>query len=274
MEAAARQPDRELRAVAIIPARLRSRRLHEKMLLCETGRPLFCHTAENVARCEAVERVVVATDAPQILEAAERAGIQAILTSPDHASGTDRVREAVEILRGELTNPDKSPVIVNVQGDEPELDVADLERLIATFADPAVEMATLAAELRSQEDARDPNVVKVVCNQRGDALYFSRAAIPDRSHERESTADGGVLARRHIGVYAYRIEALERFAALPVTPLERVESLEQLRWLEAGRTMRVAPASSVSLGIDTRRDYEEFVRRFREARPDLQKARS
>jgi 3-deoxy-manno-octulosonate cytidylyltransferase (CMP-KDO synthetase) len=268
MGAATRQPDRELRAVAIIPARLRSRRLPEKMLLCETGRPLFCHTAENVARSRAVERVVVATDAPEILEAAEKAGIEAVLTSPDHASGTDRVREAANLL-----GLDADHIVVNVQGDEPDLEVTDLERLIATFADPAVEIATLAAELDSQDALLDPNVVKVVCDGRGDALYFSRAPIPDRSHERQSDADA-VLARRHVGVYAYRLQALERFASLPTTPLERAESLEQLRWLEAGSNMRVAPASRVSLGIDTRRDYEEFVRRCREARQNLEKARS
>jgi 3-deoxy-manno-octulosonate cytidylyltransferase (CMP-KDO synthetase) len=238
------------RAVAILPARLASTRLERKMLLAETGRALFLHTAEAVTACDAIGRVVVATDSEEILAVAEAAGIEALLTAPDHACGTDRVYEALGLLGEE---PD---VVVNVQGDEPEVAAADLERLVTAFVDDEVEVATLAAPLVDEADVGARDVVKVVVDGRGDALYFSRAPIPDRSHSR---AGASAPAWRHIGVYAFRPAALARFCSLPVGALEATESLEQLRWLEAGGRIRVLEAARAPAGIDTVEDYARFV---------------
>jgi len=262
---AAREGER-LRALAIVPARLGSQRLPRKMLLDATGACLFEHTARNALRCRAIQRVVVATDAEEILLRARDAGLEAVLTRADHASGTDRAREALEQLGAAPWD-----VVVNVQGDEPELDRQDLERLVRAFADPAVEAATLAGPL-DESEAERPQVVKVVRDARGDALYFSRAAIPWRSaqgtaaaYARTGARPWSESARRHVGVYGFRPASLSEFCALPRGALEELENLEQLRWLEAGRRMRVVDALTVPLGIDTAEDYHAFVERTRRA---------
>jgi 3-deoxy-manno-octulosonate cytidylyltransferase (CMP-KDO synthetase) len=247
-----------LKAAAILPARLHSTRLARKMLLAETGKTLIEHSARNALAAGAFERVVVATDSVEIIEAMEHAGIEATLTSEDHISGTDRVREAVAALG--LWDMD---VVVNVQGDEPELARADLLRLVKAFADPAVRMATLCAALTDIEEAALPQVVKVVRDARGDALYFSRALIPCAAHARGLTAGASSVLRRHVGVYAFRPRALAQFCDLPIGALEAAENLEQLRWLEAGERLRVLDASHATLGIDTRAEYDAFVARFR-----------
>jgi 3-deoxy-manno-octulosonate cytidylyltransferase (CMP-KDO synthetase) len=251
-----------LSAVAIVPARLGSQRLPRKMLLAETGAPLFVHTVRNVERCAALARVVVATDAEEIVELARRHGIDARMTRADHTSGTDRVHEALEALGAR-----EFDVVVNVQGDEPELDAGDLATLVEAFADATVEAATLCGRFAEPEEALAAQVVKVVRDARGDALYFSRSVVPFRASEstaayaRSDAAPWLEVVRRHVGVYAFRPAALARFVALPKGVLERVENLEQLRWLEAGERMRVLDARHVPLGIDTRADYDAFTRR-------------
>jgi 3-deoxy-manno-octulosonate cytidylyltransferase (CMP-KDO synthetase) len=258
------QPPHPLRALAVVPARLGSQRLPRKMLLADTGTPLVVHTARNVAFSPAVDRVVIATDAVEIAEASREAGIEARMTRADHASGTDRVQEVAAALAGE-----RFDVVLNVQGDEPELAPADISRLVLAFEDPGVEAATLCGPLASAEEAASPSVVKVVRGRGGDALYFSRAPIPFRAageagaYAQSDAPDWRATARRHVGVYAFRPDALARFCALPRGALERLENLEQLRWLEAGLRMRVVDASSVPLGIDTRADYDLFVARER-----------
>jgi 3-deoxy-manno-octulosonate cytidylyltransferase (CMP-KDO synthetase) len=249
-----------IRALALIPARLASRRLPRKMLLDRTGRCLFEHTVRSVEASGAFARVVVATDADEVLDAARRAGIEARRTRADHASGTDRVHEAWAALRAEGFRAD---VVVNVQGDEPELAPPDLARLVAAFADPAVEIATLCGPLRDAAEADRPSVVKVVRAANGDALYFSRARIPASGHAREEDGRGEdwTVLRRHVGVYAFTPVALEAFHSMPTGRLEAFENLEQLRWLEAGRRMRVLDAERVPEGIDTAEDYERFVAR-------------
>lgn len=252
----------ELRALAIVPARLASQRLARKMLLAETGLPLFVHTVRNVQRCAAIGRVVVAADSRELLDAAQLHGIDACLTRVDHTSGTDRVFEAARALDG-----DSYDVLVNVQGDEPELAPEDLALLVASFADAAVETATLCGHFEDPSEAQAAQVVKVVRAASGDALYFSRSVIPFHAvanasaYARSDASPWLALVRRHIGVYAFRPAALADFVALPRGELERVENLEQLRWLEAGRRMRVVEAQHVPLGIDTRLDYDAFVRR-------------
>ena len=283
------------RALAVIPARLASQRLPRKMLLEVGGRALFARTARNVIAAGAFARVIVATDSAEIAEVARREGLEVELTSADHKSGSDRVAEVWRTLaaRGESAD-----VIVNVQGDEPELDPADLARLVGAFEDRSVEAATLAAPLVDPQDALSPNIVKVVRDRDGNALYFSRAAIPARGHGAlpDRTADdaarraeltaverarapatepsthgssespfagGSHVHQRHVGVYAFRPAALLEFCALPPGVLEQHESLEQLRWLEAGRKMRVVAASRAPQGIDTMHDFEEFSARVR-----------
>jgi 3-deoxy-manno-octulosonate cytidylyltransferase (CMP-KDO synthetase) len=250
-----------MRAVAILPARLASTRLARKMLLAETGQALFLHAARNVIASGVFQRVVVATDAEEIFRAARSADVEAVMTDPRHASGTDRIREALERLDGASFD-----VVVNVQGDEPELAHGDLAALVAAFGDRAVAIATLAGPVASDEEARAPHVVKVVCDANGDALYFSRAPIPSQVHARAGAATGFANVRRHIGVYGFRPAALRRFCELAPGRLEALENLEQLRWLEAGERMRVVPSSSRALGIDTREDYDAFVARIRSGR--------
>jgi 3-deoxy-manno-octulosonate cytidylyltransferase (CMP-KDO synthetase) len=248
-----------IRAVAVVPARLASTRLERKMLLRETGRFLFEHTARMVQESRAFARVVVATDAPEIEAAAREAGFEALPTRAEHRSGTERVAEAWSKLAAAGETAD---VVVNVQGDEPELDPADLARVVEPFSDREVAIATLAAPLSRDEEWTNPSVVKVVQDARGTALYFSRAAIPGRGHGAPPLRASELPARRHIGVYAFRPAVLARCAALPPSRLEQAESLEQLRWLEAGERIRVVAAARAPAGIDTREDYAAFVARY------------
>ena len=250
------------RALALVPARLGSQRLPRKMLLDETGRALVVHTVANALAAGVFERVVVATDSAEIEAVVRAAGFEAVRTRPDHESGTARAEEAARALGGAFD------VVVNVQGDEPELDRGDLARLVAVFVDPELEAATLAGPLAEADHAK-PQVVKVVRDAAGHALYFSRAPIPYRAatdgaaYAREDALPWAESARRHVGVYAFRPAALAAFTALPRGRLEALENLEQLRWLESGRRMRVVEALHVPLGIDTRADYDAFVARAR-----------
>lgn len=252
-------PDRRapLRALAVLPARLGSTRLARKVLLDETGLPLFVHSARNVARCGRIERVVVATDAEEVRAAAARADVEVAMTSADHASGTDRVNEVVGAIGAGFD------VVVNVQADEPEVDPDDLARLVRAFEADEVEAATLCVPIETDEELHATSVVKVVRDAAGDALYFSRAPVPSRAHAR-AAAPAGPRGLRHLGVYAFRPAALAAFCALPVGALEATENLEQLRWLEAGRRMRVLDAAHAPRGIDTRADYDAFVARVRD----------
>lgn len=257
-----RSPDGP-RALALVPARLDSLRLPRKMLLAETGRALVLHTLANALSSGVFARAVVATDSGEILEAVRAAGFEAVLTRPEHESGTARAAEAARTLGAQDFD-----VVVNVQGDEPELERGDLSRLVAAFADPRLCAATLAGPLDEGDHAR-AQVVKVVRDAAGDALYFSRAPIPFRAaadgaaYARQDARPWAESARRHVGVYAFRPAALAEFVDLPRGRLEALENLEQLRWLEAGRRMRVIDARHVPLGIDTRADYDAFVLRVR-----------
>lgn len=242
------------RAVALVPARLASTRLAKKLLLDESGAPLLAHTLENARASGAFALVAAACDAPELVAAARAAGFEALSTSPEHPSGSDRIHEAWSLLaaRGEAAD-----VLVGLQGDEPEVPHEPLRALVAAFADPAVEAATLCCALADEAEALEPSVVKVVRDARGDALYFSRSAIPSRGH-----GSGAAPRRwRHVGVYAWRPAALARFVALPRGELERAENLEQLRWLEHGGRMRVVECPRFERGIDLREDYDAFLRR-------------
>jgi len=241
-----------MRTVAIIPARYGSTRLPGKPLLAETGKPLIRHVVEAVGRARRVEDVYVATDDPRIVAAVEAFGGRAVMTRPDHATGTDRLAEAAETLA-----LDDEDVVVNIQGDEPEIAPAHVDRLVALLVESGAPMATLAAPLDA-EAADSPANVKVVCAVDGSALYFSRAKVP---FDRDGA--GAVSYLLHLGVYAYRKKFLLEYAGTPPTPAERAERLEQLRALEQGRRIVVATVASASPGIDTPEDYAAFVERTR-----------
>ncbi|KAA5603431.1 3-deoxy-manno-octulosonate cytidylyltransferase [Blastochloris sulfoviridis] len=227
------------RVVLMIPARFASTRLPGKPLADIGGRPMIAHVVER-ARAADLGEVVVATDAAAIAQAAEAAGARAVMTRADHASGSDRIFEALSTIdpQGAID------LVVNVQGDLPTISADAIRAALAPLADPAVDIATLAAEIVREEERDDPNVVKVVGSQvapgRLRALYFTRATAP--------TGPGPLY--HHIGLYAYRRAALARFVALPPSPLERRERLEQLRALEAGMRIDVALVDTVPLGVD------------------------
>jgi 3-deoxy-manno-octulosonate cytidylyltransferase (CMP-KDO synthetase) len=240
-----------LAIVAIIPARFASTRLPGKPLSDLLGRPMIQHVYERVQRSR-VDRVLVATDDQRILDAVLAFGGQALLTSADHASGTDRVAEVARSLDAEI--------IVNVQGDEPLLDPQHVDLALEPFeTDSTVSISTLACPIDNVEDLLAPNVVKVVVDGRGDALYFSRSPIPHVRQDAPSLAPEAAILRglalRHLGLYAYRREALLRLADLPQAPLERAEALEQLRALHNGLRIRVVRlAGHPAPAVDTPQD--------------------
>lgn len=230
-----------MRNVVIIPARFASERLPGKPLVDIGGKPMIVRVLEKALLAQGVERALVATDDERIFQAVRAAGGEALMTPADCASGSDRCAAAARQL-GELD------VVVNVQGDEPLLDPRAIEELLRGFDDPAVELATLARELEPRE-LENPNVVKVVRDLRGDALYFSRAAIPFIRGE-------GARPLAHVGIYGFRAAFLQKFTGLAPTPLEQTEKLEQLRALEHGHRIRVLDTSYRSIGVDTPEDLE------------------
>lgn len=240
------------RVAAIIPARLGSTRLPNKPLLRETGRSLIQHVVERVRRTTRLDPILVATDDRSILAEVESFGGRAVMTSIEHQSGTDRVAEVARDLDVDA--------VVNVQGDEPEIDPRELDRLAEAVLEPGAEIVTLAAPIHDEATYLNPNAVKVVVGERGRALYFSRRAIPWCAEP--EAALRGDLVRKHVGVYAYSKSTLLRFTRLAPVELERSERLEQLRALHHGITIRVLDTPTDSAGIDTPDDYAKFVKRW------------
>ena len=233
--------------IAVIPARYASVRFPGKPLAPLAGRPMVIHVLEAVRSAKRVDRVLVATDDARIASCVQAAGGEAVLTSETAASGTDRVAEVARRIPADI--------YLNVQGDEPLMPAENIDRAIAALADgPGRSLATLAWPI-APDAAGDPNTVKVAVAQDGRALYFSRSPIP---YYRQGTP----AYRKHLGIYAYRAQTLAEVAALPPSPLERAESLEQLRWLEAGYTIWVGEAAGDSIGVDTPGDLVEAERRL------------
>ena len=230
-----------------IPARMASTRLPGKPLADIAGRPMIAHVLERATAAH-LGPVFVATDSEEVAAAVAKAGGRAVMTRADHASGSDRIFEAMEQIGS------GADIIVNIQGDLPTIDPADIRAALVPLGDPSVDIVTLAAEIRRTEERTNPNVVKVVGTPVGNAagtgrlraLYFTRATAPH--------GDGPLY--HHIGLYAYRRAALEKFVRLPPSPLELREKLEQLRALEAGMRIDVAIVASVPLGVDTPDDLE------------------
>jgi len=229
----------------LIPARMASTRLPGKPLADIAGAPMIVHVARRAAEA-ALGRVVVATDTEAVAEAVRSHGFEAVMTRADHESGSDRIFEALTIL----DPAGKVDTIVNVQGDLPTIDPEVIGAALRPFEDRAVDIATLGVEIVRDEEKTNPNVVKIVGSPRSatrlKALYFTRATAP--------WGEGPLY--HHIGLYAYRRAALERFVALKPSPLERRERLEQLRALEAGMRIDAEIVQSVPLGVDTPDDLE------------------
>jgi 3-deoxy-manno-octulosonate cytidylyltransferase (CMP-KDO synthetase) len=240
-------------ALAIIPVRVGSQRLPGKALLSESGRELFLHTCEQAKRARNIDRVCVATDDDRVEAAAKRDGYDVVRTSAACRTGSERCAEAAAAIA--------CRVVLDIQGDWPEVSPADLERLIAQLSaapaqgHAAIACNTLCAPLRDPQKIADPNVVKVVRGRAGQALYFSRAAIPFVMH-------GDYTIRRHIGVYGFTRETLLRVPSLPSSGLAEAESLEQLRFLENDIPMHVLDADGDPWGIETRADYDAFLQRL------------
>jgi 3-deoxy-manno-octulosonate cytidylyltransferase (CMP-KDO synthetase) len=229
--------------LVLIPARMASSRLPGKPLADIAGRPMIVHMLA-LAETAALGRVAVATDSPEIAATVKAAGGQAVMTRPDHTSGSDRIHEAMR-----LVDPaGRAGIILNLQGDMPTLTPADLRAALGPLADPAVAIATIATEIRDEAGRTNPHMVKVVGSLvapgRMRALYFTRATAP--------WGEGPLF--HHFGLYAYRRAALERFVALPPSPLERREKLEQLRALEAGMRIDVALVGAEPLDVNTSED--------------------
>ncbi|HXH69554.1 MAG TPA: 3-deoxy-manno-octulosonate cytidylyltransferase [Pyrinomonadaceae bacterium] len=246
--------------IAIIPARLASTRLPDKLLLPLAGKPLILWTVEQAKKARNISRVIVASDSKEILRVVEENGDEAVLTSEKHQSGSDRIAEVAENL------PENS-IIVNVQGDEPLISPTTIEKAVnAILQDDSVEMATTCEPIYDAKDFLSSDVVKVVSDENGFALYFSRSPIP---FPREAVRKHGTLEnalreekdllslfRKHTGLYVYRREFLLKYTKLKQTNLEKTEMLEQLRALENGARIKVVKVSENSIGVDTREDFE------------------
>jgi 3-deoxy-manno-octulosonate cytidylyltransferase (CMP-KDO synthetase) len=234
-----------MNALILIPARMASARLPGKPLADIAGLPMIVHVAARAA-ASGLGRVVVATDTADVLDAVRAHGFEAVLTRPDHQSGSDRIFEALRAI----DPAGQAEVVVNVQGDLPTIEPETIRAALAPLAEPAVDIATLAVEIVRAEEKTNPNVVKAVGSPlsatRMRALYFTRATAP--------WGEGPLY--HHVGLYAYRRAALERFVSLPPSPLERRERLEQLRALEAGMRIDIEIVDAVPLGVDTPDDLD------------------
>jgi len=241
------------RLLAIIPARLGSTRLPRKILRDIAGKSLIHRVYAQALKVRVFDQVVIAVDAEETLEHVRGFGATAVMTSTNHISGTDRCAEvAAQYPEFEL--------VINIQGDEPFVDPGHLDMLAHLIAREGVSLATLICPLAHPDDFTNPNMVKVVTDHMGRALYFSRAAIP---YQRARVAGSFVLnnfSNRHIGLYAYQRHALMEVSKLPPGPLEQIEMLEQLRWLEAGLSIHTARVNAPEPGIDTEEDLERAIK--------------
>jgi 3-deoxy-manno-octulosonate cytidylyltransferase (CMP-KDO synthetase) len=238
----ARQEVQKQRILAVIPARLASTRLPRKVLREIAGEPMIAWVYRAARACPLLDQVLIATDSEEVLDFAQRHTLPAVFTPTDCASGTDRVRAVAESIPADI--------YVNIQGDEPLLRPEHLDALLEPMARPEVAVSTIATPC-PPDQIHNPNAVKVVTAADGRALYFSRATIP---FDRDNT--GGILYRKHLGVYAYRRDALMRFPGLPSSSLEAAERLEQLRFLENGIDVYVAETPYDTIGVDTEEDLQ------------------
>ncbi len=249
-----------MKIIVCIPARYSSTRFPGKVLAKDTGKFLVQHTYERALQAKTPDNIIIAADNQKIVDAAESFGAEAVLTSTEHKSGTDRIAEAVSKIQADI--------VINLQADEPEIEPENIDFLAqlliktqnSKLKTENYQMATLAAEFENKEQIADPNIVKVVTDSSGRAIYFSRAPIP---YDRETGGVGNQsLYLRHIGTYAYRKDFLMKITALPQTKLEKIEKLEQLRAIENGFAILVGKVKHTCDGIDTPEQYKSFVERW------------
>lgn len=245
-----------LTAVAVIPARYQSSRFPGKPLANSTGKYLIQHVYDNVLLAKKLRQVIVATDDDRIFQAVKSFGGQVAMTRSDHVCGTDRIAEVARNLTDEI--------IVNVQGDEPEIDPHQIDQLVGLLEQNSeCDMATLACPFETVEDVLSPTTTKVVLDRTGRAMYFSKAVIPYARDDGGKVKDpGGWLL--HLGIYAYRRDFLLKYSAMAPAPLEKIEKLEQLRVLENGHRIVVGVVDRAAIGIDTPEEYAAFVERTRQ----------
>lgn len=243
-----------MKIVIVIPARYNSTRFHGKVLAKDTGKFLIQHTWEQASEAKLPVRVIIAADDEKIAEAAQSFGAECIMTSKDHESGTDRIAEAVSDL--------ECDIVINIQADEPEIDPDNIDFLGRLLVEhPDALMATLATDFENSGQVANPNIVKVITDNRGRAIYFSRSPIPYNRKVRGIGPAREYL--RHIGTYAYRKDFLMEITKLPQTRLEKIEKLEQLRVIEHGFSILVGKVRHTADGIDTPEQYAEFVKRMK-----------
>lgn len=236
-----------MKIIAVIPARYASTRFHAKLMEDLGGKTVILRTYEAAKKSNLFDDVFVVTDSDLIFKEIASNGGKAIMSIKEHESGSDRIAEAVENMDVDI--------VVNVQGDEPFIDTAALEKLIEVYkndSEKKVDLASLMCEIKEEQEINNPNNVKVVVNQNGFALYFSRSVIP---YPREVNV--GVRYMKHIGIYAFRKQALLDFYSLPMKSLEASEKLEQLRYLEFGKSIKMIETSHIGIGIDTAEDLEK-----------------
>ena len=241
-----------MKILAVIPARYESTRFPGKVLAKQTGKYLIQHTWEQVRKVSVIKDIIIATDSEIVQKACGDFGAKCVITSPAHQSGTDRIAEVVSKIDVD--------VVINVQGDEPEIEPGNVELLARLMLDnPKTAMATLIAKFESKEQVENPNIVKVVIDKNNNAMYFSRSVIP---YCRKKPPVGDVNDYyRHLGIYAYTKDFLLKITKLPVGKLERIEQLEQLRVIENGYQILTGLVSHIAAGIDTPEQYEDFVKR-------------
>lgn len=249
-----------MKAVVVIPARYAATRLPMKLVLPEvkvvTGKYIIEHVYQNVKPSKRINRVIVATDSRRIFDIVKGFGGEVEMTSELHTSGTDRIAEVAGRLDADI--------IVNVQGDEPEMNAVMVDQVVDTLAeDNEAVMATLANKIKDAAELTNPNVVKVVLDNRGYALYFSRSQIPYVRDSKNPINEQGAVFLRHLGIYAYRRDFLLKYSKLPSSCIEDLEKLEQLRALSNGYKIKVAITNYTSRGIDTREDLIAFIERYK-----------
>ncbi len=245
--------------IGVIPARFASTRFPGKPLVDILGKTMIQRVYEQASKSKMLRRVIVATDDERIAIEVRTFGGEVMMTNESHRSGTDRCAEVARELRNSLGN---KVVIINIQGDEPFIDPAQIDELCKCFIDPIVELATLTTKFSSEEELLNVNTIKVVKDHNGFALYFSRLAIPYCRDSQSGVSDNLNEYHKHIGIYGYRAEALENIANMKESFLEKTEKLEQLRWLENGFRIMTAESNHLSISIDTPEDLKNVISRF------------
>jgi len=245
-----------MKVLAIIPARYASSRFPGKPLIDINGKSMIQRVYEQASKSDSLNKVVVATDDDRIKSAVEAFNGNVMMTSENHKSGTDRCNEVVESLR--LKNQSFN-VIVNIQGDEPYINPEQINQVVSCFSSSEVEIATLAKRITLPEELFNNNINKVIFDKLNNAIYFSRHAIPFQQNEPKENWLNKVDYFKHIGIYAYRSETLEKITTLQRSKLEIAESLEQLRWLENGYKIRVMETEYESFAVDTLEDLSKFL---------------